>query len=324
MFKQFIGWIFSPHVFEVMAFFLAAVGVAFMLAPTAEDIAHANWFFGAAFIFIIGRVAHWLITMRHSPIPKAFLAPILLAAIGVGWVAMYRVVQNRLTKIEPPKPFAIEVRFAFVSDTGPLTFYMVGHPSLTADHPSRFENAASPVFYLAYIQITNLQDVPSTISDFKIAGSKDPQGPWEDLVPIHLATTTLYALGSATTYPKTLMMGCGTARLATAMTKENMKNAEIVEAAPSLESEIAGSIPPHSTIRGWVALDSLRHAGLSPGQIYFRFKMLDAANKSGTYVAELPRRYFGDSSMDLNCGTIKVSGIPADISDFHVKYYADH
>jgi hypothetical protein len=118
-------------------------------------------------------------------------------------------------------------------------------------------------------------------------------------------------------------MGRGTARLATAMTKEDMKIAAVLQVSPILESEVAHQIPPHGTVRGWVALDSLRHAGLSPGQIYFRIKLRDAANRGGTYVTELPRTQPGDSSMNVNNGVIQVAGMQTDISGFHVKYYGD-
>jgi len=100
MFKPFLGWLFGPHVFEIMAFFLAATGVAFMLAPTREDMVRAHWFFGAAFVFLVGRVAHWLITVHNPPIPKVILAALMFAGIGAGWIYMYQVVQDRLAKLE--------------------------------------------------------------------------------------------------------------------------------------------------------------------------------------------------------------------------------
>jgi hypothetical protein len=214
------------------------------------------------------------------------------------------------------EPFSVDVRSAFVSDSGPLTKFMVAYPSM-------FGSTTSPVLYLAYIQLTNLQDVPTAVSDFKIAASKEAEGPWEDLVPIPLPSTTLYTLGVPTPYPKNLVLGHGTYRLATAPTKGDMALAAVVDASPKLASEIAKLIQPHDTIYGWIALDSLRHVGLSPGQIYFRIKARDAANKTGTYIVELPRKVLGDSSMDVNCGVIAISGVKANISGFHVKYYSD-
>ena len=161
------------------------------------------------------------------------------------------------------------------------------------------------------------------ISDIKIAASKEQDGPWEDLVPISLVTDTLYNLGTATPYPKTLEFPPGTYRLAKVMTRDDMKQSAVLTASSILESEIAKPIEPHHTIYGWVALDSLRHVGLTPGQIFFRVKLLDAAKKSGTYVAELPRRQPGESSITPDVPTIRVVGVRADISKFYVSYYDD-
>jgi len=86
---------------------------------------------------------------------------------------------------------------------------------------------------------------------------------------------------------------------------------------------MANPLQPHRSIYGWIALDSLRHVGLTPGKIYFRIKLRDAANQSGTYVVELPRKQAGDVSVGVNYGTLTITGLQADISAFHVKYYSD-
>src|SRR5262249_31645366 len=142
-----------------------------------------------------------------------------------------------------PSPFSVEVRAAYVQDSGQLTRFVVGYQSM-------FGQTVSPVFYLAYVQITNLQDVVSTVNDFKIAASKDAQGPWEDLVPIPLAqSSTLYALGvkskggsGALTTPN------GTTRLIDPMSKKDLKLAVVLRANPTLETELVKPIRPHSPI----------------------------------------------------------------------------
>jgi len=245
----------------------------------------------------------------------SFWGSVLIGAIFGGGAA--GLIWQSITSAQRQVPsFGVEVRSAFVSDSGPVTTFMVAYQSM-------FGNTASPIFYLSYMQVTNLQDVRATISDFRVSVSKEPEGPWEDLVPIPLPTTTLYTLATLTPSPKIIAMTHGTSRLATPMTKDDMKLAAVIETSPALESEIAKTIPPHSPVRGWIALDSLRHVGLSPGQIYFRVKIPDSGKKGGTYVTELHRRVSGDASVDVNCGTIRVVGIRADISGFHVRYYGD-
>jgi hypothetical protein len=293
----------------------------------------------AAYAFLIGGtpkfsiillIIAWLIILisvfRHNfferrakkiqLIGSASISLCIALALVLAWILLRPESQSTSSTVSTPSLFSVEVRTAIVSDSGPLTMYMVGYPSI-------YGQTASPIFYLAYIQITNLQDVTSTINEFKVAASKEPEGPWEDLVPIPLNITTLYSLGISTPYPKTLVMGRGTYRLATPMKTEDMKQAAILSANPTLESELTKPVQPHLPISGWIALDSLRHVGLSPGQIYFRIRLRDTANKSGAYVVVLPISQPGESSMDINNGSLQLTGLRTDISSFHVKYYGD-
>lgn len=224
--------------------------------------------------------------------------------------------QNSIWKDQKPQstPFSVQVRSALVSDSGPLTLYMVGYPSM-------FGQTASPVFYLAFIQITNLQDIASTISEFSVSASKNPEGPWEILQPIPIASVRLFSLGTRTPSPKNILFKHETYRLATPMTTEDMKYAALLNATPALGPKLAKPIQPHDSISGWVALDPPTHKGLTPGQIYFRVSLRDTANKSDNYVVPLPTKK--DSSIDINNGSIQVTGVVSDISQFKVRYYSD-
>lgn len=212
----------------------------------------------------------------------------------------------------------IEVRSALVSDSGPLTSFMVAYPS-------SFGQTASPIIYLAYIRITNLQDIPITISEFKLDASKESTGPWEELIPITLKGPKLYFLGTKTPDlpppPKMLTFGYGTFRLATIIKRENLKNATLLEVNPILESEMANPIEAHHLVSGWAAFDSRSHRGLTPGPIYFRVNLRDTANKGGSYILSLPRPT--GPSIDVDVGAVFVTGILNDISGFYVKYYSD-
>ena len=152
------------------------------------------------------------------------------------------------------EPFSVEVRTAFVSDSGPLTFYM-------AAYRSPLGLTASPIFYLVFLRVTNLQDIPSTIGDFGVAVSEESEGPWEDLVSIPLALSSLYSLGARSNNPgkpedtPTVVMGPGTFRLLTPMTMEDMRYAMPLRPDRTLDSEFAKPIQPHSPISGWVALE---------------------------------------------------------------------
>lgn len=211
--------------------------------------------------------------------------------------------------------FSVEVRSAVVSESGPITLYMVTHPSM-------FGNTASPVFYMAYVQITNLQNIPTTIREIKFAVSEQPDGPWESLVPIPLAHTNLYALGASTPYRKTLAFSSGTYRLAT-LVKKDMEKAARLFAKPALQSELSNAIEPHRTVTGWVALDPPSHRSMPPGRFYLRVALGDTAHRNGTYVVELASGKAEEVSVDVDNGSIEVLGILEDISSYYLRYYSD-
>src|SRR5437660_534757 len=100
MWRSVLGWAFGPHIFELVAFFLAAIGVAMALAPEREDIARAHWFFGAAFIFVLGRIIHWLVTLHDSVWPRPVIALLLFALVGGSWMIVYEWVDGKLRKAD--------------------------------------------------------------------------------------------------------------------------------------------------------------------------------------------------------------------------------
>ena len=95
-----LHFIFGPHTFEVLAFFLAAAGIAFALSSDRDDVVKANWFLGAAFLLALGRSAHLMLTWKETPPPRYVLSFLLFGAIGVGWVIVYDWVGGKLQKLE--------------------------------------------------------------------------------------------------------------------------------------------------------------------------------------------------------------------------------
>jgi len=213
-------------------------------------------------------------------------------------------------------PFAVEVRSGCVSDSGPLTLFMVSYPSM-------FGPTVSPVFYLSYFQITNRQDISSMVTDVDVAAGKAASGPWEDLLPIPLTGTTLHMLGGRPSTAKRVALPHGTARLATPMKPEDMNQSMILSAEPVLESELRKSIPAHGVASGWAAFDSRSHRGLSPGAIYFQVRVRDSAGKNFLTVVELPRKSPEGSSMDINVGSLFASGQVENLRSFSFRYYSD-
>jgi hypothetical protein len=115
----------------------------------------------------------------------------------------------------------------------------------------------------------------------------------------------------------------GTMRFSRTMTSDDLKVAAVVKAEPAMESELAKPIPPHTPIRGWVALHSPRHVGLTPGRIYFRVKILDAANGESTYVTELPKSSSQDTATYADSGQLDIVGTNVDLRSLQIKYFRE-
>ena len=262
------------------------------------------------------RVKPKLIRFRNTR-PMGSLLTFLVVGVSIGGVAGLSlwVWLGRQTESES---FRAEVRSGFVSDAGPLTSYMVAYQSM-------FGDTVSPIFYLTYFEITNLQDVPSRISEFKVEAAKTERGDFEELIPIPLTSTRLYWVGpNSATQPKRLMLNRGTYRLGTQPARDEMKTAMLVIPPAVLQTRMAQTIPPHDSINGWAAFDSRQHRGLSPGQIFFRITVRDTAGKRQTNVIPLPLRRPEDNSlMEANDVYIDTTGQIFDISGFTVRNYGD-
>jgi hypothetical protein len=250
--------------------------------------------------------ARWTINWKRR---VKVIATSVLAAIYLGVAVTLIVYEYRST----PALFNAEMRLAYVTDSGPLTHFMVAYPS-------RAGETLSPVFYLTFIQITNLQAVPSSITDFEVAVGKGEDGPWENLPNIPLASKGLLNL-TGNGPRKILTAPPGTYRMNAPRNTEHLKQAAVVVADPKLENELANPIPPHHTIRGWLALDV--PSGNARGQgNYFRIKLRDAAGKSATCIMSLPSSEPDDPAGHVDNGKLLMVGEVIDVSGFKVKNYS--
>jgi len=288
----------------------------------------SDWVFQIALLIvgILGSGAIWhFLSQRefHSALWVGFSGAVLLLLV----VALY--IRNDLIRRETSAkastttntasvaPFSAGVRSAMIYDgEGPLSLYMVGYDSM-------YGKTASPVFYLMHIRIVNQQDIPATIEAYSVAVSANETGPWENLMPIPLLSSDLYALGILTSGVGRLAVPRGAYRLGTPMRPEDMTHAALLNPQPKLESELLGrEIQPHKTIGGWAAFD-LRNRSVRTVRNYFRITLRDSANRSVVSIAPTPRRQQQDSETDTQVGFIDRAGPVVDISQFHVRYYSD-
>jgi len=95
---------FSPHVFEVLAFFLAALGVALAFSAGRNDVRLAHWLFAGAFLLAYGRAAQGLLGWKIPAGTRYAVAFLVFGSIGIGWLAVYNWVEHKATKLDPPQP----------------------------------------------------------------------------------------------------------------------------------------------------------------------------------------------------------------------------
>lgn len=314
--RSFGNWLFGAHVFDVAFGIIVGLGVSLALGSEPKDISNAVWIFTVAAVMAALRAGHWLVTDQDLPLSKPILALLLLGGISGVWYTGYSWVQG---KLDTTPWFNADVRSALVSDTGPRTFYM-------ARYPSSFGDTISPIMYLVFLQITNNVDTPKVVNDLIIAASKDPLGPWEDLKSMPMAAMKVYRLGQpkAVRVATRMVFSNGTLRLATVPPEEDLHHATVSILQPSfLQAELNKPLMQHLPVSGWIALDSLRHAGLSPGKIYFKVTIHDASRKESSLVVELARKPAEAPALDVNCGAVIDTGITEDLSVAHLKYFSD-
>lgn len=259
---------------------------------------------------LIGR---WREAVRLSFWRIAIAVVFVVIVVGLGW--WFRRDKGDFT-------FAVDVRSGVTlgdgPDASPLTKFMVGYTTM-------FGATASPIYYLAYLQITNLQDVVRTVKELKIAASEEADGPWEELVQIPLDSVDLYSVGPVPPAPCAKRWGLknGMYDMSGPETKEELKNAAQIKAEQVLRTELRKTMQPHASVSGWVALDFLKHVGLLPKKVYFRVTILDTTDRGGDHVVRMPRGQEGASSMEVNNGSLLITGAYTDISGSHIKYYGD-
>ena len=314
-----------PHRFRVFKreLLLAdiALGIAGSLLATIAGLLFANHPRPALFMFASG-VAVGLTLLhlhyrhgykRKQKIGRATIS-LFTAAILSFMIAIVDLAMEAAPNVADP--FRAEVRAAMIHDAlGPLSLFMVGYNSM-------YGRTASPVVYLVYLQVVNLQDVPSTIANYSVAVSDNETGPWGDLVPIPLVSSDLYALGTNQPGHGTIAFPRGAYRLGTSMQREDMTKAALMNPSPKFDVELSQPIQPHDTVRGWAAFGTRGRVG-EQVRNYFRVTLRDTADVSFASIAALYRCSPDDVEADTAIALMDKMGPILDISDFHVRYYGE-
>ncbi len=320
MWSVFTSWnVVGPVCGALIAFGVAiTLGGAIVNLPYEYTLARIFYTFG--FSILLGRIGYWLAFERSesaSWITRLFIAGIIFGSVGILWVGSVIWVmerEHRQTAGTNAPTYKIGAGCAIISDNPwKLTYFMVGYKS-------GFGNTASPIFYLINISITNLQNTASTIEAYSVAVGDSEKGPWQDLMPISLLSTSLYALGISKTQTKSIGFPRGVYRLGTTMTQKDLTHAALLDPSPKLEAELKRSINAFQTVGGWAAFD-LRDRTIREIRKYIRITVRDSAGKSHSDVITIPSQPSQHPEIDTQVGLINVLGPIIDMSSFHIQYY---
>jgi hypothetical protein len=174
---------------------------------------------------------------------------------------------------ENPPLFRTEMRAVQICfGKGPIRYYMLAHNS-----PSG--TTISPVELLVYIQVTNLQNIPSTIHNCATEFSAYSDEPWSKLYPMALTGNALYMIGAKSFSPtiddqRSIVVSTGIYSMSDELTSDDLKYAVLLNPRKKLEDYFQQPIPAHGTISGWAAYGS--EDGIVMGNV-FRVHIVDGA-----------------------------------------------
>lgn len=313
-----LGPLFSWPAVSVYIAVLIGLGASMMSMSPPEFQVSKICFSVAAFLLLV-KFGSWVVTIQSSIWERGIIALLVFGLIGAGWAESIRWVRSRQPNEDKSAspPFRAEIRSVVFHDgPGPLTLFMVAYSS-------KYGQTTSPVYYLANIQIVNLQNVDSTIVEYSVGVSDNIDGPWDNLIPISLKSTNLYILGISKGGTGKIGFPFGAYRLASAMKQDDMRHAALLAPYPQLEDELGKPIPPHRTINGWAAFDSKKRDGTKRN--FFRITVRDSANIKFSSVASLPigKSLDNETMVDTRVGLMIKTGVIEDIGGFHVRYYSD-
>lgn len=237
-------------------------------------------------------------------IPVAFVVSLLLAFFGAPFFR--------------PPPFRTEVRTLFNSSPvrRDLTVFVVAHAI-----PTRI----SPIPFFMYLEMTNLQNVPSHITEYSLAiGRCHLYGlwcTWYPLPTISLESSKLFALATANAPPRstqiTTLVAPGHYLLATPVPRRYLAFARLQQPDHIFEVELHRTIPAHETISGWAAFDHSKGFDIFTGPVSFRFFVRDSANVEDVTVSQIPPNELTGSSL----ASLTSTGVIQDLSAYPFEPY---
>jgi hypothetical protein len=242
------------------------------------------------------------------------LAVIYVGTVGLGWYLR--------------SPFSAEVRIVINSSPvkDKLTMFVVGHGGLVG-RDGLVQQIVSPIPFLLYAQVTNLENVPSNITDYSVEVSSYRFGPWHPLPSISLRSCDLYVIGVDVGPPglgppgKSLRFSRGSYLLATPPAAKYLASGDLLKPDHLLESELGHNIQPHDHVEGWAAFDHADNFMVFRSKsIYFRITVRDSAGLEGSTVSKIP--VFSNESSDTTMATFTRLGLVRDLSDDPILPYS--
>jgi hypothetical protein len=186
----------------------------------------------------------------------------------------------------------------------------------------------SPVPFLMHIQVTNLQNIRSAITEYVVEIGLGDKGPWHSLSPISLTDCELYYLSNLK-HPSPavgggLRLSEGSYIFRTPRDPSNLTTAIQLKPNRILEDELGRDIEPHNSIQGWAAFDKADGSvTVFEGQnIFYRITVNDSAGVLWSTILRMPlgsRK--GERIADTRLGTLLQTGVVRDLHNRQLRPY---
>jgi hypothetical protein len=182
----------------------------------------------------------------------------------------------------------------------------------------------SPIPFLIYLQVTNLQAYPAQIVDFSAEIAHHRFGPWWHLPTIALTEGQIYLVGfpGLVASGDKLLFPRGTYLLATPVDPSLLARSILITPDLLFENEVKRPIRPHESVKGWVAFDHARDYEVFRGPgVYFRVTISDSAGVTARSVFPTPIGARG--SGELGAPTLTPNGTVRNLSSSRIAPYTE-
>jgi len=214
---------------------------------------------------------------------------------GVAVFILTTIAAYLVYKDSTQEPYQIKIRVSIINPANKrlIARFMIGYKSASGD-------TISPINFILYIQIINMQTVRSKIASYRVEAAPALDGPWKQLMPIAVRGQQIYLI----------------------FKRGGLTKASEIEFLPNSLANVLSdqSLQPHETISGWAFFE--RRDVVPSAMNFFRFHIHDTAGVQTSRIVPKAKQIpnVGQRETQKSPGW-RLLHQDRDISKFHVRYY---